>query len=45
MKHRLPFAKLVKCNLVEENEAPLPAQKGSFSFDIRPFQICTFRMK
>jgi alpha-mannosidase len=45
VKHRLPFAQVIKCNLVEENEGPAPAGKGMFSFDIKPFQVCTFRMR
>ena len=44
VEHALPFREVVACSLVEENEAPVPAEPGRFAFDLRPFQIRTFRL-
>lgn len=44
VQHRLPFASVVACNLVEEDQEAVPAAADYFSFDITPFQIRTFRL-
>ncbi|MFA6134218.1 MAG: alpha-mannosidase [Phycisphaerae bacterium] len=40
----LPFKKVVQCNLVEEGHEQLPAGSEGFAFDIKPYQIRTFRL-
>lgn len=41
---RIPVKGVVACNLVEENGEPVPFENGTFSFDILPFQIRSFRL-
>ena len=33
-----------ECNLVEEDERKLRIKRGGFSFDIKPYEIRTFRL-
>ncbi len=44
VKHQLPFAEVISCNLVEENDQAVAASKGEFSLEITPFEIRTFRL-
>lgn len=44
VKMSLPFTKVTECNLMEEDEAPVKTENGSFSFDIKPFEVRTFRL-
>ncbi len=41
---RLPFTKVVECNLMEEDERDVTSSDGSFTFGIRPFEVKTFRL-
>lgn len=43
----LPFAvnSVTECNLMEVEETALPHTSGSFSFDIKPNEVRTFRIK
>jgi len=43
--HGLPFGKVVRCNLAEEDEEPLAAEPGRFAFESAPFRISTFRLR
>jgi len=45
VEHRLPFAEVIACSLVEENEGPVSFSDGKFSFPINPYQVRTFRLK
>ncbi|HEY3416504.1 MAG TPA: glycoside hydrolase family 38 C-terminal domain-containing protein, partial [Armatimonadota bacterium] len=40
-----PVTQVLSCNLVEENDQEIPLQERGFRFDIRPFQILTFRLR
>ncbi len=40
-----PFASVVACNHVEENEAPHPAEGGVLRYEAQPFGIRTFRIR
>ena len=40
-----PVSEVIACNLVEENEETIPLDDATFSFDIKPFQIRTFRLR
>ena len=40
----LPFSKVVECNSVEEDIAPVESAENSFSFTIKPYQIRSFRL-
>jgi len=41
---RFPVKSVVECNLVEEDEKKLPFRKGRFTFEIKPYEIKTFRL-
>jgi alpha-mannosidase len=41
---KMPIRGVVACNLVEENDEAVPFEDASFSFDILPFQIRSFRL-
>jgi alpha-mannosidase len=43
--HQLPGAGVVACNLVEEGEAPVESAPGRFQFQIKPFEVRTFRLR
>lgn len=45
VKTALPFTRVTECNLMEENEAELPAGGGEFRFYIKPFEVKTFRLQ
>jgi alpha-mannosidase len=45
VSHRLPFAEVWRCNLVEEGAEPVPASPGRFAFEIEPFRVCAFRLR
>ncbi len=40
----LPVAKVVACNLVEEGSDPVKSKNGQFTFEVKPFEIRTFRL-
>lgn len=40
----LPFTRVCECNLMEENETDIAVEGNSFSFNIRPFEVKTFRL-
>lgn len=40
----LPFTKVFECSLMEENQGEIRIHNGGFSFDIKPFEIRTFRL-
>ncbi len=40
-----PVSEVAACNLVEEDEGPVAFEAGSFSFDVKPFQVRTFRLR
>ncbi len=40
----LPIRKVVECNLVEEDEKTVQCRYGDFVFDVRPYEIKTFRL-
>ncbi|MBE0698017.1 MAG: hypothetical protein IH586_13930, partial [Anaerolineaceae bacterium] len=37
--------KVTACNHIEEDGEVIASSANSFSFPIRPFQVCTFRME
>lgn len=39
-----PFARVEECDLLENPTGELPADNGSFSFEIHPYEIKTFRI-
>jgi len=41
----LQLANVWECNLVEEDERPLPVQGNSVAFQIKPYQIVSFRVR
>ena len=41
----LPFERVTECNLMEENERDIPTKGKSFAFDIKPFEVKTFRLR
>ena len=45
LKTALPFSRVTECNLMEEDEAEIPAGSGAFSFRIKPFEVKTFRLR
>jgi alpha-mannosidase len=45
VQHRLPFGSVVACNLAEDDQEVVPAAGGAFSFEIKPYQIRTFRLR
>ncbi len=47
VKITLPFEidKLWECNMMEVNEAPLSFEENTFTFDVHPFEVKTFRIK
>jgi alpha-mannosidase len=40
----VPFRKVVECDLLERNTSEVKCRDGAFSFDIRPFEIRTFKL-
>lgn len=44
VKAGFSMAKAIACNLVEEDGPEVPAERDEFRFEIRPFQIRTFRL-
>ena len=42
--HQLPGASVVACNMVEEGGEPVESEAGKFSFEIKPFEVRTFRL-
>jgi len=45
IKTALPFSRVTECNLMEENEDEITAADGEFGFNIRPFEVKTFRLR
>jgi alpha-mannosidase len=45
MHFTLPLRSAREANLIEDPAATLPLQDNSFSFDLRPFEIKTFRLR
>jgi alpha-mannosidase len=45
IKTVLPFSQVTECNLMEENEGEIAAADGEFTFNIRPFEVKTFRLR
>lgn len=41
----LPCVSVWECNLMEENETPVPADENGFSFYLKPFEVKSFRLK
>lgn len=41
---KLPFEKVYECDLMERNMCEIPSSGGSFSFEIKPFEIKTFKL-
>ena len=41
----LPFANVHECDLMEDNIAKVASEGGVFSFEIRPFEIRTFKLE
>ena len=41
---KLQFSNVTECNLMEEDERAVPSERGSFSFEIKPFEVKTFRL-
>ena len=44
LKFAFPIAKVVECNLMEEDETEIPVINDSFSFRLKPYQVKTFRL-
>ena len=44
MKLNFAFDKVYECNMIEEDIAEIPVQDNGFSFNIKPFQVKTFRV-
>lgn len=40
----IPFTKAMECNLMEENEGEIPVNGNTITFDIKPFEVKTFRL-
>ena len=40
----LPFTKVVECNLMEEDENDIAVDGNSFTFNVKPFEVRTFRI-
>lgn len=45
LKTLRPAQKVTACNHIEEDGEVIPSTPDSFSFPIRPFQVCTFRIE
>ncbi len=45
VRYHRPLASVRECNLVEEDERKVRVTEQGFSFDIRPFEIKTFRLE
>ncbi len=41
----LPVVSAASCNLLEEQDEPVAWQDGKLAFNLRPFQIATFKLK
>lgn len=41
----VPFKKVTECDLLETDIAEIASIEGSFSFDIKPFEIKTFKLR
>lgn len=44
VKADLPFKTVYECNLMEENMRELKSEDGGFSFEIKPFEIRSFKL-
>ncbi len=42
---QIPFDKVYECDLMEDNIAEIKHTNNTFSFDIKPFEIKTFKLK
>jgi alpha-mannosidase len=40
----LPFSRVYECDLMEDNLEEVPSSGGSFTFQILPFEIKTFKL-
>ena len=40
----VPFKKVYECDLMEDNISEIPSAKGKFSFEMKPFEIKTFKL-
>lgn len=40
----IPFSKVTECNLMEVNENAIPVSGNSFTFNLKPFEVKTFRI-
>jgi alpha-mannosidase len=45
VKANVPFSRVRECDLMEQPIADVPSDNGSFSFEIKPFEIRTFRLE
>jgi len=41
----LPFKKVFECDLMEDDLSEIESRNGQFSFEIKPFEIRTFKMR
>jgi alpha-mannosidase len=42
---RTPISDVHEANLIEDSGAPLSAEHDSFTFDLKPYEIRTFKLK
>ena len=40
----IPFTRITECSLMEEDEKEITVNGNSFSFDVKPFEVRTFRI-
>jgi alpha-mannosidase len=45
IKCALPFERVTECNLMEENEEEVEVIVDTFAFNIKPFEVKTFRLR
>jgi len=45
VKVAIPFGKVYECDLMERNLGPVASKNGEFSFEIKPFEIKTFKLQ
>lgn len=44
VKAAVPFTTVYECDLMERNISEVPSKDGEFSFEIKPFEIRTFKL-
>ena len=41
----IPYSRVTECNLMEQNEKEIPCENREFTFEIKPHEVKTFRLR